>query len=63
MSEKVTRKATADATVDREFEAPHDRRRPYHPPHCELVGRLDKVVLGGSPGIGDSVGLPNTKPF
>jgi hypothetical protein len=63
LTEQVTRKATADAAVDREFGAPHRRRRPDRPPNCELVGRLDQVVLGGSPGLGDSVGPANTKPM
>ena len=63
MSEQVTRKATADPAIERELNGAHSPRRPYHPPRRELVGRLDQVVLGGSPGVTDSVGLPNTKPF
>jgi len=41
-------------TTPPEVPGPATPRREYKPPTLTVVGTLDEVVLGGSPGAGDS---------
>ena len=57
-NDSITPEAVSKADV-----APGQELRKYTRPRLQCLGDLRSTTLGGSPGVGDSGGLSNFKPF